>query len=395
MGMHGHLRTACAHSIQAMACKSARATVPCAPPRRQGPTRPLCLWPRVASLAVAVLLVCTLPGAASQPSEADAAVYSSVEPGAVAPGSPAPAGSARPVPFGEPADQAAVARAGSEAALKSSTAAGSSKADPGPSLLPVLPLVSSAAKQPSQAPQTPLAPTVEEAAGQSLAQPVVQGAGIPPPAASHLLVASADTTTTEGLAPGSAQPSSLAVRPTGAHAYGAGLVSGAAAVDALPPAVLAAAAKAAGWTPDVTAATMKSDPSLKLDPKSGTLVYACSFGHTHAVTESSAATMSPTASSAQAVARRTAGARAAGGRAAAAVAGAAVAAAASQGMTPPGEDDPAASDMTFKLHSRPGAPKIIYLHFKGQLTTGTVWRREGSIESPPFDTGKIPSNHNA
>jgi hypothetical protein len=42
------------------------------------------------------------------------------------------------------------------------------------------------------------------------------------------------------------------------------------------------------------------------------------------------------------------------------------------GLIPPGSPDPSV-DSAFLLHSRPGAPKVIYLDFTGHVTTGTGW----------------------
>jgi PKD repeat protein len=47
-------------------------------------------------------------------------------------------------------------------------------------------------------------------------------------------------------------------------------------------------------------------------------------------------------------------------------------------------------DQTFRLHSRPGAAKVIYLDFNGHTTTGTPWNTNftsgADIVTPPFDT---------
>lgn len=42
-------------------------------------------------------------------------------------------------------------------------------------------------------------------------------------------------------------------------------------------------------------------------------------------------------------------------------------------------------DQTFKLHSRPGANKTIYLDFDGATITGTVWNNGSVINAPPYD----------
>lgn len=49
-------------------------------------------------------------------------------------------------------------------------------------------------------------------------------------------------------------------------------------------------------------------------------------------------------------------------------------------------DAPAALDQTFKLHSRPGAQRTIYLDFNGATLTNTAWNGNGStITAGPFD----------
>lgn len=53
---------------------------------------------------------------------------------------------------------------------------------------------------------------------------------------------------------------------------------------------------------------------------------------------------------------------------------------------------------TFKLHSRPGAHRTIYLDFDGQTLTGTVWNDSyasgGPIQAPPFDLDGNPAFNN-
>ena len=54
---------------------------------------------------------------------------------------------------------------------------------------------------------------------------------------------------------------------------------------------------------------------------------------------------------------------------------------------------------TFSLHSRPGAAKVIYLDFKGHVTTGTSWNTTyaagANITSPAFDTDGSPTTFSA
>lgn len=48
-------------------------------------------------------------------------------------------------------------------------------------------------------------------------------------------------------------------------------------------------------------------------------------------------------------------------------------------------------EQTFLLHSRPGAPRTIYLNFKGATLTGTAWNSTAStITALPFDLDGIP-----
>lgn len=45
---------------------------------------------------------------------------------------------------------------------------------------------------------------------------------------------------------------------------------------------------------------------------------------------------------------------------------------------------------TFKLHSKPGAQRVIYLDFDGHTTTGSAWNA-GTIVAPPFDLDGVVS----
>lgn len=45
---------------------------------------------------------------------------------------------------------------------------------------------------------------------------------------------------------------------------------------------------------------------------------------------------------------------------------------------------------TFLLHSRPGAPRTIYLNFKGATLTGTAWAGSSTVVAQPFDTDGVP-----
>src|SRR5437773_2601918 len=61
-------------------------------------------------------------------------------------------------------------------------------------------------------------------------------------------------------------------------------------------------------------------------------------------------------------------------------------------------ESPFPDDQTFLLHSRPGATKVIYLDFDGNVTSGTQWNSQFSggadIISEPFDLDGIPSSFN-
>src|SRR5207249_1989680 len=61
-------------------------------------------------------------------------------------------------------------------------------------------------------------------------------------------------------------------------------------------------------------------------------------------------------------------------------------------------ESPFPDDQTFLLHSRPGATKVIYLDFDGNVTSGTQWNSQFSggadIVSEPFDLDGIPSSFN-
>src|SRR5574337_884236 len=59
---------------------------------------------------------------------------------------------------------------------------------------------------------------------------------------------------------------------------------------------------------------------------------------------------------------------------------------------------PLPTDQTFLLHSRPGAKRVIYLDFLGQVVTGTAWNNSYSlaaIDAQPFDLDGVPSSFSA
>lgn len=61
----------------------------------------------------------------------------------------------------------------------------------------------------------------------------------------------------------------------------------------------------------------------------------------------------------------------------------------------PGDAGPSDLSQAFKLHSRPGAPRVILLDFTGYTTTNTRWngsRNVTTITTPPYDTDGKPSS---
>ncbi len=67
-----------------------------------------------------------------------------------------------------------------------------------------------------------------------------------------------------------------------------------------------------------------------------------------------------------------------------------------QGVTAPLTTDPLSPslepyDQTFKLHSRPGAKRTVYLNFVGATLTNTAWNSNGNtITAMPFDLDGVP-----
>jgi PKD repeat protein len=56
---------------------------------------------------------------------------------------------------------------------------------------------------------------------------------------------------------------------------------------------------------------------------------------------------------------------------------------------------PFPTDQTFLLHSRPGAKRVIYLDFLGQVVSGTAWNSSyglSAIDAKPFDLDGLPSS---
>lgn len=51
-------------------------------------------------------------------------------------------------------------------------------------------------------------------------------------------------------------------------------------------------------------------------------------------------------------------------------------------------------DQTFLLHSKPGAPRTIYLNFKGATLNGTAWNNGSAITALPYDLDNIPYSFN-
>ncbi len=57
-----------------------------------------------------------------------------------------------------------------------------------------------------------------------------------------------------------------------------------------------------------------------------------------------------------------------------------------------GDAPPFPESETFKLHSRPGSRKTVYLDFDGHLTSGTSWNNGNDIDSAPWDLDGNGSN---
>jgi len=59
-----------------------------------------------------------------------------------------------------------------------------------------------------------------------------------------------------------------------------------------------------------------------------------------------------------------------------------------------GDTSPAPLADTFKLHSKPGSSRILFLDFDGHVITGTAWNQNNNggldIVAPPFDTDGNP-----
>jgi PKD repeat protein len=56
---------------------------------------------------------------------------------------------------------------------------------------------------------------------------------------------------------------------------------------------------------------------------------------------------------------------------------------------------PFPTDQTFLLHSRPGAKRVIYLDFLGQVVTGSAWNNSyglSTIDAKPFDLDSLPTS---
>jgi PKD repeat protein len=157
---------------------------------------------------------------------------------------------------------------------------------------------------------------------------------------------------TAGLAPSPAQAQERTLRP---HAAFPSLSlekqeRGEAAVRSLG-ARLPEVARWYGKTPDEFAATLRRDPDARVD-RTGRLYYVDEFPEATTTSSGGTATI--------------------------------------RGALLP-------LDQTFKLHSRPGAQRVIYLDFNGHLATGTAWNSYyglSAIDSPAFDLDGNPSSFN-
>ncbi|KAI8466593.1 MAG: hypothetical protein J3K34DRAFT_524386 [Monoraphidium minutum] len=67
-------------------------------------------------------------------------------------------------------------------------------------------------------------------------------------------------------------------------------------------------------------------------------------------------------------------------------------AATNPGAAAPGDADPTDTSLAFKLHSRPGAPRVILLDFDGHVTQNTAWNsgRAAQLVTPAYDTDGNP-----
>lgn len=64
------------------------------------------------------------------------------------------------------------------------------------------------------------------------------------------------------------------------------------------------------------------------------------------------------------------------------------------GNSMPGAPDPTDTSLAFKLHSRPGAPRILLLDFTGYNNTGSYWNTafgKDSIVTPAYDFDGNPA----
>ena len=65
---------------------------------------------------------------------------------------------------------------------------------------------------------------------------------------------------------------------------------------------------------------------------------------------------------------------------------------------PTAAEAPFSTDQTFALHSRPGAKRVIYLDFQGQVVTNSAWNSSyglSAIDAKPFDLDGVPSSFSA
>lgn len=65
---------------------------------------------------------------------------------------------------------------------------------------------------------------------------------------------------------------------------------------------------------------------------------------------------------------------------------------------PTAGEAPFPTDQTFQLHSRPGARRVIYLDFQGQVVTSSAWNNSyglSAIDAKPFDLDGVPSSFSA
>ncbi|KAI8476685.1 MAG: hypothetical protein J3K34DRAFT_455570 [Monoraphidium minutum] len=151
-----------------------------------------------------------------------------------------------------------------------------------------------------------------------------------------------------------------------------------AALAAMDPRDLASKAGALGRTPQQLRDLIAGSSAVTFEPGSGALLHRCDFGGAPAPGDPAALALpGPPPGGAPAAydyAAELASLPGDGGDGGGGGGGGAGGTAPASQLAEPGTPDPDKT-LAFKLHSRPGAPKTIYLDFNGHTTTGTHWNR--------------------